>query len=338
MVNLMLSIGYPYHKILNGLIIFGNIYVSYGVYQAWYGFLPFDLAEYTLRIGAKDALISSFFGDMVRPFGFALTNGHFFYSIVIILLFLIPQLKIMTKIQRVMTSLFIFLNLMLFLKSPERTAIAMIGIGLVVMYFIVSNSSKPFKVFIFFSCIVLAFLGIRSLVLPILKSVGINLYWYRVFELFDLFNAETFVTRAGESGNWSAALERIMHRPILGYGTGTGTFTRLGSIAGVNNYSTHNEFLSIALELGIMGLLVFIYMIFKIYGKIVLLSKLNDHYKFIAAGIGAALMAQLACSMFNIALLSGESSRLVWLMVGILPALLNNRINFITHYNQTKIY
>ena len=94
-----------------------------------------------------------------------------------------------------------------------------------------------------------------------------------------------------------------------------------------NFYPTHNDFLTIAMELGLFGFFFFIFLIFKIYEKIRFVSKLNDCQKNIAGGIGAALAAQLACSMFNISLLSGESSRLVWFLVGILPVLINGRLN-----------
>jgi len=195
------------------------------------------------------------------------------------------------------------------------------------MYFIISNATRPFKVFIFSFLVIGAFIGVRILVLPILKVAGVNLYLLRLFELFDILNAETFVTRAGEGGNWGIALSQIFQRPIFGYGTGTGTFTRMVSEF---TYTTHNDFLTIALELGLFGLLFFLFMIFKIYGSIKRVSDFNDYRKLIVAGIGSALAAQLACSMFNIALLSGESSRLIWFLIGILPVLLNNQLNLET--------
>jgi hypothetical protein len=324
MVNLMLSMNYPYHKLLSGLIIFGIIYVAYGVFQAWFGLLPFDLAEYSLRFGSHYAINMAFFKDQVRPFSFALTTGHFYYSLVIILLFLLPQLRIMIYRQRMMFHIFILLCVLLFIKSPERTPIGMFGIGLITMYYIISNATRPFKVFIFSFTVIGVFMGLRMLVLPILKSAGVGLYLFRVFELFDILNAETFVTRAGEGGNWGTAITQIMQRPFFGYGTGTGTFTRMTS---EYFYPTHNDFLTIAMELGLFGFFFFIFLIFKIYEKIRFVSKLNDCQKNIAGGIGAALAAQLACSMFNISLLSGESSRLVWFLVGILPVLINGRLN-----------
>ncbi|MBT7296660.1 hypothetical protein HN836_03310, partial [Candidatus Woesearchaeota archaeon] len=136
MANLMLSIGYPYRKVLNGLIIIALLYVSYGVFQAYFGFLPFDLAEYILQVGEQWAFTTSFLGDQIRPFSFALTNGHFYYSIIIILLFLLPQLPIMNQRQRLLTYIFCILVFLLFFKAPERTPIAMFGIGLISMYFI----------------------------------------------------------------------------------------------------------------------------------------------------------------------------------------------------------
>ena len=324
MANLMLSMGYPYRKLLNGLIVIALFYVSYGVYQAFFGFLPFDLADYKLRVGSITAIQRTLFGDQVRPFSFALTNGHFYYSIMIILLFLLPQLPIMNQRQRLLTYIFWILTSLLFFEAPERTPIAMFGIGLISMYFIISNATKPFKVFIFSSAFIGVYIGVRMLVLPILQKAGIGIGLYRVFELFDILNAGTFVTRAGEGGNWGIALAQIMQRPIFGYGTGTGTFTRMSNEF---SYSTHNDFLTIALELGFIGFFFFFYMIYKIYGKLNTVSRANDYRKCIAGGIGAAFSAQLACSMFNIALLSGESGRLIWFLIGILPVLLNGHLN-----------
>ena len=178
--------------------------------------------------------------------------------------------------------------------------------------------------FIFSTSVIGGFMGVRMLVLPILQKAGIGIGLYRVFELFDILNAGTFVTRAGEGGNWGTALSQIMQRPFFGYGTGTGTFTRMSSEF---TYATHNEYLSIAIELGFIGFFFFIFMIYKIYGKLNWVTKANDYRKLIAGGIGAALAAQLACSMCNIALLSGESSRLVWFLIGILPVLINGQLN-----------
>jgi hypothetical protein len=324
MANLMLSIGYPYRKVLNGLIIIALLYVSYGVFQAYFGFLPFDLADYKLRVGSITAIQRTLLGDQVRPFSFALTNGHFFYSIIIIMLFLLPQLRIMTQKQRILMYLFCFLTFLLFAKAPERTPIAMFGIGLISMYFIISNATKPFKVFIFSYAIIGLFISLRVLVLPVLQNGGVGIGLYRVFELFDILNAGTFVTRFGEGGNWDIALSQIFQSPIIGYGTGTGTFTRISSDF---TYSTHNDFLTIALELGFIGLFFFFFMIYKIYSKLNIVSHANDYRKCIAGGIGAALAAQLACSMFNIALLSGESSRLIWFLLGILPVLVSGQLN-----------
>jgi len=324
MANLMLSMGYPYRKLLNGLIVIALFYVSYGIYQAFFGFLPFDLAEYILQVGEKWAFTTSFLGDQIRPFSFALTSGHFYYSIIIILLFLLPQLPIMNQRQRLLTYIFCILVFLLFIKAPERTPIAMFGIGLISMYFIISNATQPFKVFIFSSAIIGLFISLRLLVLPVLQNAGVGIGLYRVFELFDILNAATFVTRFGEGGNWDIALSQIFQSPIIGYGTGTGTFTRISSDF---TYSTHNDFLTIALELGLIGLFFFFFMIYKIYSKLNIVSHANDYRKFIAGGIGAALAAQLACSMFNIALLSGESSRLIWFLIGILPALVSGQLN-----------
>ncbi len=90
------------------------------------------------------------------------------------------------------------------------------------------------------------------IIIPILKNTQMRgSYFLRLLEIFDLFNAETFLIRfqssSGNESRWGEAISNIINNIIIGAGTGTGTFNRISSSSD-NNFifvATHSDYLSV---------------------------------------------------------------------------------------------
>jgi len=199
-------------------------------------------------------------------------------------------------------------------------------IGIFIIYLFSGGRRWPIRLLASVLLLVPALLILRAVFLPYLTRLNSGQSLYRLIELLDLFNAATWVTRSARGGDWSRALTNISEFLFFGTGAGTGTFNRLGT--SMNLYvMTHNEFLTILLETGIIGFFVFVVLIFYILFVLHRLNIAKDRcLKFISLGIIASFVPLLANSMVNIALLSGESSRLAWLFVGFVPILLNRQL------------
>ncbi len=328
--TLMHYVGFNYEKQVSSIIIIGIVYLTYGLTQITFGFFDFEVFAFI----KQDIINKVFLEGAIRPVSFAGNFQHFFYFVVTIFLFLLPQRKLMNPKNKFLFNIFAFLLLILFINTPDRTPVLMLIIGLVSIFVFLQKDST-IKSFVKLSPLLFFFILIgRFFALPILNSANMRgSYFLRLLELFDIFNAQTFLIRysstADTQSKWSEAISNILNNIIFGSGTGSGTFNRISSSS--DNLSifvaTHSDYLSVALETGILGLIIFVSILFLIIKTLLKMKKISSDDKLVACGIFASLLSLMACAIVNVPFFIGES-RIIWLFIGIIP-LFGKKVNFI---------
>ncbi len=109
---------------------------------------------------------------------------------------------------------------------------------------------------------------------------------------------------------WQAGLKALTERPITGYGAG---FWR-GAVApwlGPNPQVAHNSFLSVAVETGIVGLLLYLGMFFAVFLALMRLPSFERRF-------GLVLLATLVVAMLP---LSWDDQKSVWFVLALLLGL-----------------
>jgi O-antigen ligase len=102
---------------------------------------------------------------------------------------------------------------------------------------------------------------------------------------------------------WKAALRAFSHQPIMGYGTTGFNWT-------VHSQS-HNSYLSVLIENGIVGLALFLAMFFTVFVKLLNLPPLERRFSLV-------LLATLGIAILP---LGWEARKPVWFILGMLAAL-----------------
>ncbi len=107
---------------------------------------------------------------------------------------------------------------------------------------------------------------------------------------------------------WAETLEQIEHRPIAGWGAGV-TLETLTA----NPLSTHNGYLQIWLQLGVVGLIL------KIAFLVTLLLALFKRHNRVSRMALAVLLGLIVHDVFEVALLQNNTTLtlLMWLIIGI---------------------
>jgi O-antigen ligase len=141
----------------------------------------------------------------------------------------------------------------------------------------------------------IAFLVVINLVFPFLLFKGRSGIRFFLISsvisaavLFLIYNVDSFKTRYVSElktdltdevkiienteprvARWEAIMELVKHSPIIGYGNGSETnllkekyFEKGLYISFLNEFNTHNEYLSILLKTGIIGLLLFLFILY----------------------------------------------------------------------------
>lgn len=317
---IMKEYNYPYHRFISLLLVFSIAYIAYGLIQALGGHNFFDEYYFTYRIGYSHYHASMFMDGKARPFSFATADGNFLYTMVAVFLFILPQYKNINKTNLVLFRIFFILYFLLFIVVPERTPILMTIIGISAV-FLLKNKGNYINIIIFILLSLFLIVLLRYFAKPLLLTIN-SLYLIRLIEVLYITQAETWVTRVGEGGNWGMAYKGIEDNFFFGSGAGTGTFSRAGGELDTF-VATHNEYLSILLETGILGFTVFIALIIIVVRELIVQTKANNQsiYDKIRIGIFASLLALMATAFVNFSLTLGEPSRLLWLFIGFIPIL-----------------
>jgi O-antigen ligase len=114
--------------------------------------------------------------------------------------------------------------------------------------------------------------------------------------------------RIGGRGKlWEAGLEAFQHKPLAGYGSGHFK-TAITPILGGASQVAHNSFISVLVEQGIVGFLLYMAMLALVFRSLLRLPTLERRFALV-------LLATLVVAMLP---LTWEDRRAVWVVLGIL--------------------
>ena len=152
------------------------------------------------------------------------------------------SLKYSGLFKNILRILLVVLFVYVVLLTASRTAILALGFFIPLYAYILyrrNNSAKRMFRFIFVTVFIL-----------LLASLLLNIDFYSIFSRF------SDVTGSNRVYLWMVSRDLILRNPILGYGIGSSS-TLLESVTGYN-LGTHNTFITVLLELGIVGLIAFL--------------------------------------------------------------------------------
>lgn len=166
--------------------------------------------------------------------------------------------------------------------TAERVAIGMIAIGIGVAIAMQMRRQLGRWLFLFSSIIILCgLLALSTIDTQSIPKTENTVVFVRILELVNPLKAETVRWRL--ESVWPMAIQRIIENP-LGYGLGTYETIRSNQEqfdAGIGYYfPPHNTYLQHALETGVIGLLLYLWLMFAYYKRLLRLY-IKYRYKFI---------------------------------------------------------
>lgn len=185
------------------------------------------------------------------------------------------------------------------LVTAERVAIGMIAIGVGVAIAMQMRRQLGRWLFLFSSIIIIFGLSLLSTIdTQSIPKTENSVVIVRILELVNPLKAETVRWRLGTI--WPKALTRIIENP-LGYGLGTYETIRFNQEqfdAGIGYYfPPHNAYLQRALETGVIGLLLYLWLIIA-YCRILIKVYIKYRYKFVVNAL-ALTVAVLLLGLFD---------------------------------------
>ena len=302
-----------------GIKIILKIMIGYGIISSIYGIFQFFFWE---NIPFEAFFLQNpkgvYFQDFLkksglRVFSFSTGDMGFFFPLVAftIILIITGSRWLDSKWIKLRNMFYVFFFSLLAL-SLVRTPIAMLVIGVLSAILMRERLSSFLKRGIVVILVVIAGSYVFNIASPILKATG-NVTLIRFAELSNPFQANTFVGRRDKI--WPIALQTIRVNP-MGTGVGTGRRTRAATSLGSQYILPHNDFLLRFVEGGIIGGLVFIFILFYIArGSISNIHKATDDFtRDLNRGLVGTLICFAACGMVNIPF-DVESGLAFWLLV-----------------------
>lgn len=318
------------------------ISVTFGFFQIFilpadflvsFGYSPIPAVTAKLDPGDKIPAIWNDFG-LNRAFSFFSGPNNFGFYLVVALIILV-SLALYQKNQKLKNLLMIASILVAFILAQTFSRSAWLGGALALLILIIlAFRKKEFKV---------AFLTIM-LGLVVIASIfsRVNLFERKWFEKIVLHGR---ITEAGEmTGSTSAHLKsyKSAYRLILEYPLGIGMGrVNAAAVKFKNGYSVENWYLQIALEVGILGFLAFLGIIFfylqnifsnlreKIYSS-------SNFYQGLVLGVFLSLLALSVTGLFIPVWFDSSMTLTFWILAGITMGLKEN-INFQKLEDKVKI-
>lgn len=129
-------------------------------------------------------------------------------------------------------------------------------------------------------------------------------------------------TGSGRMRYWEEALNMIRERPVFGVGLNTYSIVGRGYKINWGGYP-HNCYLQMAVEIGIVGLLSFLWIVLTIFRKsLKVLNTMRDHFlRFLLLGVLAGYGGFLVHSFFDTNFYSVQLASLMWLLMGLIIAI-----------------
>lgn len=210
-------------------------------------------------------------------------------------------LRIFTTKKRLIPYIFLLIALVILLASDTRSVLLSIFIGAII-YFIWNTIVKNKGLSIFLFILIIVSFGSIVFVYPKLP----NWSQYGKLEAWMLEHTGKSIM-SGRADIWGRLNNLIDLRPIFGFGPNTVATDVIGREA-----SSHNLYINMALQIGYLGLLIFILILFTIFMSYV--SKGSNRLVKLSL---AAFIAILAHQLFEITLVQNQLSigLLQWLVI-----------------------
>ena len=210
-------------------------------------------------------------------------------------------LRIFTTKKRLIPYIFLLIALVILLASDTRSVLLSIFIGAII-YFIWNTIVKNKGLSIFLFILIIVSFGSIVFVYPKLP----NWSQYGKLEAWMLEHTGKSIM-SGRADIWGRLNNLIDLRPIFGFGPNTVATDVIGREA-----SSHNLYINMALQIGYLGLLIFILILFTIFMSYV--SKGSNRLVKLSV---AAFIAILAHQLFEITLVQNQLSigLLQWLVI-----------------------
>ncbi|WEN69651.1 O-antigen ligase family protein [Staphylococcus sp. NRL 16/872] len=210
-------------------------------------------------------------------------------------------MRIFTTKKRLIPYVFLFLALLLLLASDTRSVLLSMLIGLSI-YLIWNKIIKYKAVSVITFILIMVIFGSIVFLYPKLPK------WsqYGKLEAWMLEHTGKSIM-SGRADIWGRLNNLIDIRPIFGFGPNTVATDVIG-----RNASSHNLYVNMALQIGYLGLLIFILILFVIFMRYV--SK--GHNQLVRLAV-AAFIAILAHQLFEITLVQNQLSigLIQWLVI-----------------------
>ncbi len=269
---------------------------------------------------------SPFFVNMGR-INSTLKDPNSFGLFVAALIPMLLGLGISDKKRRPLWGILLVLALVVFPPIGSRSAMLGLGLGLVFFLFLSLITAKisPKKRWTYLVLIAIVFCVVTGIFMVVAQ--GSNLYLRIQQNLSLVFKPATLgqVVDVGRLEFWRTALELIKNYPLSGVGLGAyiielPNFTKLRGYAAGHTDSAENYFLQITSELGLVGLLVALWLLFEVVRMVRASRKSlrdDDPDRFILFGLISALMIVFVNLFFHSYIGAFDVKYFAWLLVGL---------------------
>jgi len=309
------------NRIIGAMLIIGSLFGIYGILQYNGIDFPFWIGNYGR-------------GKVFGLFG----NAGYFAEYLILPLPIAISLFLVSKNKIVKISLFIGILAMgsTIALTFTRTSYLALGISFIFMFFLfLTSRGKSFfeenkKIFIVILIAVVLIVSLFVIPTPLSeKGTVIS----KIIERASVAQLGSDFAIVRRIATWKYTTLMIKDRPWFGSGIGTFKYNTLkyqakfldrGENRSLYPYGiaekAHNEYLQIWAELGIIGLLIFIWIIFSYFNYgLKILKRVKDKYKQgIMIGLMGSVMAFLIDSLFWFPLHHSFTTFLFWLSLGFL--------------------
>jgi O-antigen ligase len=306
-----------FQKLMKAFLVVGIISIIYGLCQYATGVLPWE-KDWMLNVAFKEDvggwMTIGMRGIEFRIYSFFYSYAAFFYINVLIFSLLLASGNTFSHRWLKLRNLYFSLWIITLFISLERMAFIMTAVSFVTISYLKGSLRKrKFIVWAMASCFIIVYGGLK-IAAPFLARTGVEKL-IRLAELADPLNATSMNVRRDEI--WAPAIAIIASHP-LGVGIGFGSATKVSALTPKwsVNVQPHNELLQKAMETGIIGAFVFLFLIISLLKTFLKLSKNKYPCSVVGVGMTAATVAFCLCGMLNLTF-SGDQGLVFWAMAGV---------------------
>ena len=144
---------------------------------------------------------------------------------------------------------------------------------------------------------------------------GFLVYWQKKFAVLSHFQG------MGRKIFWGEAMQIFEYNPI--FGSGLNTYSKISSVLYMKGGGyPHNCYLQMAAEIGLVGLLSFLWIIYVVCREVIRTIKKNSatFFRAFLVGLFIGLVAFLIHSFFDTNLYSVQLANFFWLILGVIMA------------------